>query len=372
MRTIAPAVLLLGLTGLVSAQSSSGPGNTINPIFVAGTVATDDQSPLPLPITIELVCGGSIRPVTRVDPKGSWGFSLGGTNLSANADATTGRATTPTVRGGASATGAFGPSSTNAGGGVSENYVWSCEVRAVADGYRSSKVPLAGIRYLDEKATAGVIMLYRMGKYEGLTTSATTTAAPKEAQKAYTKGVEAFKKANIDESQKSFQKAVELYPQYAVAWCDLGKVYEMRDHFGDARKAYEKALEADPKYASPYERLYLVAAREGKWQEVADYSGKLLRLNPYDFPAAYYYNASANGQLNNLDAAEKSAREGLKTDAAVKFPRLHYILGLILAQKGDAVAASESIRQYIAAAPAADDLNAARAQLEALEKQSKK
>src|ERR1051325_9794654 len=135
----------------LAGKASSNPGNTINPIYIAGTVATEDESPLPLPITIELICGGSTRPMTRNDSKGTFGFSLGGTNLSASADATTGRATTPVTRGTGSTTGAFGATGSNVPGGVTENYIWSCEVRAQADGYRSGKIALAGVRYMDEK-----------------------------------------------------------------------------------------------------------------------------------------------------------------------------------------------------------------------------
>jgi len=41
---------------------------------------------------------------------------------------------------------------------------------------------------------------------------------------------------------------------------------------------------------------------------VADATDRVIRMNPYDFPAAFYYNAVANLQLNKLDVAEKSAR----------------------------------------------------------------
>ena len=67
-----------------------------------------------------------------------------------------------------------------------------------------------------------------------------------------------------------------------------------------------------------------------------------MRLNPFDFPGAYYANAVANYQLKNFEAAEKSAREASKLKGKQAEPRSYYILGLTLAQKGDFVAASES------------------------------
>ena len=44
-------------------------------------------------------------------------------------------------------------------------------------------------------------------------------------------------------------------------------------------------------------------------------------MNPYDIPAAYAFDAMAHLNLNELDAAEKSAREGLKMDTAREVPR---------------------------------------------------
>jgi len=348
-----------------SGLGSSNPMNVVNPTQISGRVATDDGSPLPLPVNIELVCGGAPRPMTHVDSKGTFGFSMGGSNLSAVADATTGRATTAVASSGGSS-GTSGPPGAFTGPGVSENTAWSCEVRAQASGYRSDKVALAG-RRVGDNSDIGTIVLHHLGNVEGLTTTSTTATATKDAQKAFAKAAEASRRGSVEEALKSFQKAVELYPHYAIAWVELGKIYEYRDHLADARKAYEQALASDPRYASPYERLYLLAAREGKWQEVADLSGKLIKLNPYEFPTAYYYNASANGQLNNLDAAEKSAREGLKQDTVSRNPRMNYVLGLVLAQKGDAAGAVEYIRKYLQAVPDADDAATAKAQLAELE-----
>ena len=51
--------------------------------------------------------------------------------------------------------------------------------------------------------------------------------------------------------------------------------------------------------------------QEQKWEDVARTTEVVMRLNPYDFPQAVYYNAVANSQLERLDIAEKSAREAL-------------------------------------------------------------
>lgn len=252
-------------------------------------------------------------------------------------------------------------------GGMRERDLQTCDLRAVLAGFRSDLISLSGRRYMDNP-DVGTMILHRLANVEGFTTSATSAMAPKDARKAYDKGLEDQKKNKPDDAQKEFQKAVEVYPKYASAWYELGRVYEGRDHIDQARDAYRQALVADPNYINPYERIYLLDGREAKWQAVADTTDKVLHLNPYDFPAAYYYNAVANLQLNHLDVAEKSAREAVKVDTAHQNPRANYILGIILAQKRDPKGAAECLRAYLQYAPDAKDSDKVKKQLAELEK----
>jgi tetratricopeptide (TPR) repeat protein len=364
--------------------STTGRGSTTTnppptmqqPIYLSGKVVTSDGSPLPGPVVIERVCSGGPRPEAYTDSKGHFQFQLGQNNYQF-ADASYGRASNSMESGGiagASSVGSISTSSSNIGQ-LSNNpetmmssfALNGCDLRASASGYRSDTVPLANRRYMDNP-DVGVIVLHRLANVEGLTTSATTGQAGKDARKSFDKGMEAAKKGSIDDAQKNLQKAVEIFPRYATAWYELGKVHERRDHWAEARKCYEEAITADPKYASPYEGLYLLAMRDSKWEEVASLTEKLLKLNPYEFPNAYLAAALANFQIKKLDAAEKMAREGLKIDTSGKIPRLHYLLGLTLAQKSDFKGSAESLRMYLQLAPTAKDADTAKKQLADIEK----
>src|ERR1700676_4064155 len=129
----------------------------------------------------------------------------------------------------------------------------------------------------------GVIILTRMLKVDGYTTSATIALAPKDVKKAYEKGLNFEKHLKPDEAQAEFLRAVEIYPKHAGAWFELGKVYEQRDHFQEAREAYRKSIAADANFVNPYERLYLLALRDSQWKDAAEITDKVMRLNPYEF-----------------------------------------------------------------------------------------
>ena len=70
-------------------------------------------------------------------------------------------------------------------------------------GYRSDVISLAGRRNLDDP-NVGTIMLHSMVHFEGLTTSATSALAPKEARKAFEKGLDAKKKTPVRRSAGRF------------------------------------------------------------------------------------------------------------------------------------------------------------------------
>jgi tetratricopeptide (TPR) repeat protein len=333
---------------------ATSPGDT-RPIFLSGKVMFSDGTAPTEPIMIERVCNGTPRPEGYTDSKGRFSFQLGENRTAALADASYdpnfGRIGRPN----------------NAGGGIRESELWGCDLRASLAGFRSDTVSLASRRSMDNPEV-GTIILHRNANVEGLTTSATNALAPKAARSSYEKGMEAIKKTKLDEAKKDFEKAVELYPKYAYAWFELGKLQEQRDHAEEARKAYEQALAADSKYINPYERLYIMAAKDSKWQEVAEGTDRVLRLNPYDFPSAYYFNGLANLQLNHLDAAEKSMREAIKLDTAHRNPRSGYILGVILAQKQEFTASADLLREYLKVVQDGKEADFVRTQLADVEK----
>lgn len=331
------------------------------PIFLSGKVMMDDGTPPPESVVIERVCNGTPRPEAYTDSKGRFSFQVG-QNTAVMADASVGSAADPLGGFGAQQPGAFGQNR-----GVSERALMNCDLRASLPGYRSDLVSLAGRRMMDNP-DVGTIILRRLGNVEGTTISATSLQAPKDAKKAFEKGADALKKKKFDEAQKQLDRAVELYPKYAVAWFELGMLHQQRKQVDLAKKAYAQALAADAKFVKPYLQLTQFSVQEQKWQEVADTTGRVLKLNPFDFPSAYFYNSVANFNLRNFDFAEKSAREALKLDTQHRIPKIEHLLGVILANKQDYTGAAEHMKSYLQQAPEASDVDLVKKQLADIER----
>ena len=326
----------------------------VTTMSITGKVVLDDGSPLPEPAKIEQTCGnGQPRAMGFTDQKGHFSINLGQQQAVIGDASETNDRNTRTIA---------APE-----GGTTEAKIFNCELRAAIPGFRSEVVSLANHRYMDNP-DVGSIVLHRMANVQGLTTSATSALAPKEARKAYEKGVEAMKKNKPDEAQKDLERAVAAYPKYAAAWFELGRVYDQRDHLDLARHAFTESIAADANYIPPYERMYIIALKESKWQEMADASEHVLRLNPYDFPDAYYFNAVANAQLNHLDLAEKNAREAVKLDTAHQNPKASYLLGVILMDRQNLPEAAQYLRAYLAMVPNGKESDNVRKQLDQIEK----
>jgi len=323
-----------------NSTTSNSPLNRPGEYFFGNVVMEDGTVP-PMGAVIERVCNGGARPMAYVDSRGNFSFQTNNTqDMLPDASLDKPSAGTPNLGGLASVS--KNPSVVN----PSANPLYGCDLRASLPGYRSELISLAGRRSLDDP-NVGTFTLHPMSKVEGLTTSATSALAPKDAQKAYAKGVEAAKKAKFDDALANFQKATSLYDRYAVAWLDMGHVYEDSYRPKDAREAYAKSIAADPKFVYPYERMYILDVNDKKWADVAATTDKIKHLNPYDFPMAVYYNAVANLELGKLDIAEKGIREAAAMDTAGKNPKINYVLGVILAKKGDFKASAEYLRIYM-------------------------
>jgi tetratricopeptide (TPR) repeat protein len=235
----------------------------------------------------------------------------------------------------------------------------ACSVTIRLKGYRPAQVTLRN---------DATIVLKRAGLHEGSTVSATALNAPEPAKKAYGKGVNAMNDEKWAAAQKNLEKAVEIDPDYAQAWSDLGEVLQKQSKAKEARAAWEKAIAADPKYIKPYIQLTMLDLAEKRPEDAITIGGKAVAMNPLEFPQLYFFYAVANFNLKHLDVAETNARRATELDSAHEVPQAELLLGSVLAAKSDRAGALKHFRKYLEILPKAkdaDQVKRAIAQLEA-------
>lgn len=340
-------------------------------IFLSGRVMMDDGTAPPEPVRIERLCGGgAARAEAYTDSKGRFSFQMGqstGITQDASFDdlGTPGRQ--PGMRGPQGSGRAGQDPTLNSQRTPRQQDLMGCEIRASLAGFRSDSVNLAGRRMLDNPEV-GTIVLHRLANVEGTTISATTLQAPKDARKAYEKALDASRKGKIEDAQKNLEKAVNIYPQFAAAWSELGTIHEKNNELAEARKCYAQSVASDPKLLTPYLHLAQLSTMEKNWQEVADTTTRLIKLDPVDLPDAYFYNAVANYNLKKFAEAETSARAAQKLDTAHRFPKNEQLLGAILYEKQDYAGAAQQMRNFLQLTPSGPDADRVRTQIAEVEK----
>jgi tetratricopeptide (TPR) repeat protein len=234
----------------------------------------------------------------------------------------------------------------------------ACSVTIRMKGYRTAQVTLRN---------DATIVLKRIGIHEGSTVSVTALHASEPAKKAYGKGAIAMTDEKWAVAQKNFEKAVEIDPDYAAAWSDLGEVLKEQSKSTEARAAWEKAVQADPKYIKPYVQLAKLALDEKRMEDAVNIGGRGVALNPLEFPELYFYYAAANYNLKRFDLAKTNAQRAVDLDSAHEIPRAEVLLAASLIAKGDRSGALEHFRKYLEISPKAQDAEQIKRTIAALE-----
>ncbi len=344
MRCLPPVAYLL-LTAVLTAAGQTGGGGghraPVRPriivpdttpdtnIFLSGKVVVDDGTDLGGSADILTVCKDQRRIETHTDLHGAFSFQFGGRS----ANSSDGEYEVDTS------------SRMSSQGRTERRDLRGCELQASLAGFTSDSLPLDGLSG-ESSMDLGRIVLHRMAHVEGFTISATSAEAPKDARKALEKAQGLQKKGNWDEAQQVLEKAVAIYPRFAVAWFELGSVQIHKNDPEGARHSFEQSLAADSRYINPYQGLTHLALQAQNWKELADFSEKLLALNPVSFPQAWLSNSIGNYYLRNFAVAEASARRGLQVDTEHRVTKLEYLLGMILMKKPDYVEAAQHLRTF--------------------------
>jgi tetratricopeptide (TPR) repeat protein len=212
-----------------------------------------------------------------------------------------------------------------------------------------------------------VVTLQRLEENEGSAISFTSLRAPTAAVKEYHKGHLLLYRKDVRGALKAFERAVTLYPEYASAWDDLGVLQERLGQLETAVRAYEKAAGLDGRFLQPLYHLARLAAEQGQWESALGWSERAMGLNAVEFPGIYLAHGIAAMNLGRpLAVSERSLRRAAQLDLDNLLPRAHYLLGLVLQQKGDRAGAAECFRNYLMRTRDPAEQAKARQKLEAL------
>ena len=162
-------------------------------------------------------------------------------------------------------------------------------------------------------------------------------------------------------------RAVQLSPEMAHLWVNLGAVYRLSGQHEDAEQSYLHALELSPRDRSAMTNLAILYGMQGRlleqqqWQQqIAHYQ----KSNPY-------YHASlgdSSAEQEDWPSALKHYQKALVHGSDDS--RLLYATGLIYYHLGDLEAASRLITQAIEHATLRREINSYQIQLEVVQREN--
>ena len=322
-------------------NNMSGQGRAGGALF--GKLTVEGEPLLWNPILISLICNGKTEYTTQSDPKGNFQIAqvkvIG--NLSQQSDEQR----------------------------QMETHFEGCTVQASFAGFHSNAITITQ-RNLRDDPNVGTLTLSRTGgRTSGTAISNTTESAPANAVRSFEKAREELLDQKPDRAQHDLEKAVQIYPVFAEAWYQLGRLQQAANS-QDARNSFSKAVTADPQFVLPYEQLAILSTQDAKWQEVVDNTSHILQLDSTGSAQIWYLNALGNFQLGKADIAEESARKSLALDPNHTIPNTEQLLAVVLAGKGDYNGALGHLRNCLTYLPAGANADLLKQQIAQLEQKT--
>jgi adenylate cyclase len=154
----------------------------------------------------------------------------------------------------------------------------------------------------------------------------TTSSSDVTAYDYYLRGrqfISRFHKRDIEFARQMFHRAIDLDPDFALAWTGYADCFSLLIMYEDpiasyreeARKASQRALELDPNLAEAHAARGLALLISNEFEAVEAEFNKAIELNPRLFQA-YYYHARARFHQGDLETAAELFRKAAEVEPA--------------------------------------------------------
>jgi tetratricopeptide (TPR) repeat protein len=175
--------------------------------------------------------------------------------------------------------------------------------------------------------------------------SARELAIPDRAVKEYQESRKCLGRRETDAAVKHLERAVELAPQFAAAWNELGTIAYQTQQYERAEECFRKALQQDPKAYEPLVNLGGVLVTLHNTEDAWKFNAFAVLERPGD--------ALANSQMGltyfqmgDFDRAVKYLEKARQIDPA-HFSHPQLVLAEIHLRRSERLAAAESLEDFL-------------------------
>ncbi|NER26918.1 MAG: tetratricopeptide repeat protein, partial [Symploca sp. SIO1C4] len=154
---------------------------------------------------------------------------------------------------------------------------------------------------------------------------------PNDAVAYYNLGIALRQQGKLDEEIDSYQQAIQLNPNYANAYNNLGVALSEQGKLDQAIDSYQQAIKLNPNDADAYNNLGIALRQQGKLDQAIDSYQQAIKLNPND-AVAYYNLGIALSEQGKLDEEIDSYQQAIKLNP--NYANAYYNLGVALSEQG--------------------------------------
>ena len=193
--------------------------------------------------------------------------------------------------------------------------------------------------------------------------SAGDLAVPSRARKEVDKAVELMSKRELEPAIQRLNKAIAIYPPYAVAYNDLGVIYSRLGDLQREREALQKAVDLNDHYSLAYVNLGRMDIAAGNFASAESELDKASATDPTDSVALILL-SYAEYMQQHFDPMIATARKAHALEKPHAF--VHRAAARAFEQRGDAVEATAELEMFLKEEPAGPRADAVRRELEAV------
>lgn len=184
--------------------------------------------------------------------------------------------------------------------------------------------------------------------------SASNLAVPNRARKEFEKATDLVRHQELQEAIKRLNKAIHLYPQYAVAYNNLAVIYGQLSDRVHEDEALQKAISVNPNFALGYVNLGRIEMKANNYPAAEPFLAKAAELNPGDVNALILLSYS-EFMDKSFDAAIANTRKAHALQQSHAFA--HRVAARVFEQqkrRADAIAELETFLKEEPSGPRAD------------------
>ena len=115
----------------------------------------------------------------------------------------------------------------------------------------------------------------------------------------------------LAEAEKYLQQAIQIKPGYPEAYYNLGNLYKTQDNFQQALEAYQQAIKIKPNYASAYNNLGSVYHHQNNLTQAGDCYLQAIKLQP-NYAIAHFNLGNAYKDQGKITLALQAYHQATK------------------------------------------------------------